>query len=133
MPATISKCQFCGGHSTLLCDWRIWDSPRGSYRVPMNFINAKTRSCDANVCRSCAKKITDVHVRTSGGCRWDTLDLCPDCQKVADKPIPIDGEMRGAMDTGERPDNPEVQESVVGSPKMRICGMNATPCLARPD
>lgn len=47
------KCQFCGGPSTLLCDGRVWDTPRGPYRVPANFINGKTRSCDAPVCRSC--------------------------------------------------------------------------------
>lgn len=61
-----------------------------SFRVPLGFPNGKTRSCDAKVCRSCAKKIGDVHLHMRGGCRWDTRDLCPECQKVEDKPIPIE-------------------------------------------
>ena len=83
------KCQFCGGPSTLLCDGRIWDSPRGPYRVPASFFNGKTRSCDAPVCRTCAKKIGDVHLHMKGGCRWDTRDLCPNCQAVKDEPVKI--------------------------------------------
>lgn len=86
------NCQFCGNPSTLLCHGRIWDSPRGSYRVPASFYNAKTRFCDANVCRTCAKKIGDVHLHMRGGCRWDTRDLCPECQKVTDAPIPVSTE-----------------------------------------
>lgn len=87
---TQAKCKFCGESSSLLCDGRIWDAPHASFRVPMGFINAKTRSCDAPVCRLCAKKIGDIHLRTTKGCRWDTRDLCPDCLKVEDHPIRIE-------------------------------------------
>lgn len=86
----MSICQFCGQPSTLLCDGRIYEMASGSFRVPAGFPNGKTRSCDALMCRQCAKKVTDVHMRTSKGCRWDTIDLCPECTKVTDKPIRIE-------------------------------------------
>jgi hypothetical protein len=86
---TVLTCAFCGGPSTLLCDGRIATVAGKEYRVPAAWMNTKTRSCDAQVCRSCAKKIGDVHLNIRGGCRWDTRDLCPACQGVADSPVEI--------------------------------------------
>lgn len=66
----MSTCTFCGQPSTLLCD-----GPR---------TDGKPGTCDKPVCRACAKKVSTVHVnrsRRAGGCYWDTIDLCPDCQK----------------------------------------------------
>lgn len=81
-------CEFCGQPSTLLCDGRIYEGPNGySARVPLNWFNGKTRSCDKSVCRKCAKKIADVHLHMRGGCRWDTRDLCPLCQAAQEKPV----------------------------------------------
>lgn len=89
----MTVCQFCGAQSTLLCDGRIYEGPTGSFRVPASFINGKTRSCDARICRACAKKIGDVHLKMRGGCRWDTRDLCPNCQKVTDTPVRIEAKL----------------------------------------
>jgi hypothetical protein len=76
-------CEFCGAPSTLLCDGRIYTMPDGTERrVEMGFINRKTKSCDKRMCRACAHKITDVHLHTRAGCRWDTRDVCPLCDKV---------------------------------------------------
>lgn len=90
-------CSGCGQASTLLCDGRIYTLPDGrDVRVPMNFINGKTRSCDAMICRACAKKISDVHIRSEKGCRWDTRDLCLKCSAAQDAPFSIPKE--GAPD-----------------------------------
>lgn len=86
-----SICSACGGPSTLLCDGRIYRLPDGrDIRVPLNFINGKTRSCDVPVCRACAKKISDIHIHASNGCRWDTRDLCPQCSAVQDVPFTVE-------------------------------------------
>ena len=86
------QCQFCGNPGTLLCDGKIYDNGGLRARVPygnMNFLPAHISTCDAKMCRACAKKVSDVHFRMKGGCRWDTVDLCPDCQKAQEKPVLI--------------------------------------------
>lgn len=73
----------CGAPAPLLCDGRIYKHPRGhDVRVPRNFINGETRSCDAPICRQCTKKVAAVHIRMKGGCRFDTVDLCKACQEA---------------------------------------------------
>lgn len=88
----MSECKFCGASASLLCDGKIWEvhsDPPKRYRVPMGWYNVKAVTCDAPVCRSCAKKVSDIHLKTTKGCRWDSIDLCPDCQKVTDKPVEV--------------------------------------------
>jgi len=81
-------CQTCGKTSALLCDGRIYKFPSGKeIRVPMNFINGPTRSCDAMTCRACAKKVSDVHIKMKGGCQWNTIDLCAKCAAVEGKEL----------------------------------------------
>ena len=91
----MNVCQFCGQPSRLLCDGRIWALANGKrFRVPLAWPcepNTKTASCDAHVCRACAKKVSDIHIRTNKGCRWNTRDLCPACQKVEKVPVEIEG------------------------------------------
>ena len=83
-------CQFCGQASTLFCDGRIRTLPNGKrFRVPRGFRNGSTTTCDAPICRSCAKKVARVHLKLATGCWWDTIDLCPDCQQVKDKPMEV--------------------------------------------
>src|SRR6185369_11019274 len=84
-----NRCDFCGNPSTLLCDGRIYEGNGVTLRVPLGWPNGKTRSCDAHVCRACAKKVGDVHINGRGGCRWDTRDLCPDCQQAQETPVKI--------------------------------------------
>ena len=87
----VNYCQFCGALSTLLCDGAIWESYHGKrFRVPFNSrvpAGKRIGTCDAKVCRSCAKKVMDLHMKTTKGCRWDTRDLCPLCQAAQDKPV----------------------------------------------
>lgn len=81
-------CVGCGKASALLCDGRIYRLPSGEeLRVPASFFNGKTRSCDAMICRACAKKVSDVHMRLAKGCRWDSIDLCPACTAVEGLPV----------------------------------------------
>lgn len=86
----MSTCKFCGQPSTLLCDGRIWTRGDGKvFRSLRRVPGATDRSCDAPVCRQCAEKIGDICMRIAGGCRWDTRDLCPDCQQAKDGPVEI--------------------------------------------
>ena len=87
----MNLCRFCGKPSTLLCDGRIYDLPSGkALRVPMNFFNGKTRTCDLPICRSCAgEPVTRLHLRTNKGCRWDTRDLCTLCRAAQERPVEV--------------------------------------------
>lgn len=92
---TRRACRFCGQPSTLLCDGRIYDNGAIRARVPMGggFNAQHVTSCDAPMCRRCAQNVSRVHVyrsRKAGGCYWDTIDLCPDCQKAQEKPIQME-------------------------------------------
>lgn len=71
-------CESCGKPSTLLCDGRVIDGQR----VPMSDARKATGTCDAPICRACAKQLSTYHMRTSKGCRWDSIDLCPKCAAV---------------------------------------------------
>ena len=88
-------CQFCKNPHTLLCDGKIYDNGTLRARVPygnLNFLPQYIKTCDAPMCRACAKKVSDVHLKMKGGCRWDTIDLCPDCLKAQDRPVRIERE-----------------------------------------
>jgi len=68
-------CAFCGQPSNLLCDGRLPDG----------------KTCDRQVCRQCAKKVSTYHLSYADKkgrrqCRWDTVDLCPDCVKEGRTP-----------------------------------------------
>lgn len=85
------SCEFCGNTCTLLCDGRISRIGINEFRVPTSSIRATgfgSRSCDARMCRKCAKKIGDIHLHIRSGCRWDTRDLCPRCAVVTE-PVEI--------------------------------------------
>ena len=72
----MSKCVACGEPSTLLCDGRMFMGER----VPMKAsIDIETTSCDAPLCLACTMRVASYHLRTSKGCRWDSIDLCPKC------------------------------------------------------
>lgn len=116
----MNQCQFCGQPSTLLCDGRIYEIASGSFRVPPNFVNGKTRSCDAHICRACAKKIGDVHLNMGRkGCRWDTRDLCPECQKVQDKPIRISSNLPSANDATPQPQSANAEKAQATNDRSR--------------
>ena len=87
------ECQFCGAPHMLLCDGRIYDNGSFRARVPLgspNFLAAYTSTCDARMCRACAKRVSTIHLRTTRGCRWDSIDLCPDCRRAQDEPVKIE-------------------------------------------
>lgn len=95
MSEPLATCEFCGAPSTLLCDGRIHRVGETEYRVPYGqHYGHNTRSCDATVCRACARKVSDVHINaTRNGrraCRWDTVDLCPRCQSAQEQPVPVE-------------------------------------------
>jgi hypothetical protein len=80
------KCATCGKPSRLLCDGRTFTLSSGvvarfgtryGSRIPEG-----TKSCDAPMCLECRTKVSDIHLRTNKGGRWDTIDLCPLCAAV---------------------------------------------------
>ena len=85
-----ATCVGCGKPSTLLCDGRIYTLPDGEkVRVRAAFPNGNTKSCDAPICRACATKISDYRMRTSRGCRWNTIDYCPECHAARERTVPL--------------------------------------------
>lgn len=92
----MKPCSSCGAPSTLLCDGRIYRVGEVEFRVPLggNYgLSDKTRSCDAPLCIACTKRVANVHIKASkaaGGCRWNSVDLCRECAKAQNKPVPYE-------------------------------------------
>lgn len=78
------KCT-CGQPGTLLCDGRVMTLQDGTvHRFPRFGSNVPqaAKSCDAPICKTCRTKVSDIHLRTNKGGRWDTIDLCPLCAAI---------------------------------------------------
>ena len=76
-------CTTCGKPSRLLCDGKIWTQRDGTVHrfgrtLGSNVPRAAT-TCDAPICLEHRTKVSDIHLRTDKGGRWDTIDLCPLC------------------------------------------------------
>lgn len=86
----MSKCIFCGGKATLLCDHSLgWERMRSQlasdapnllegpcYEVPARYRIYHT--CDAALCRACAIQKGSVTICLRGGRGYsDTYDYCP--------------------------------------------------------
>ena len=72
----------CGQPAALLCDGRVMPLQDGSLHRVGKFgsnVPRGTKSCDAPICKGCRIKVSDIHLRTNKGGRWDTIDLCPLC------------------------------------------------------
>ena len=73
----------CGQPGTLLCDGKVMQMQDGTThrfgRVLGSGVPRAAVTCDAPICKTCRTKFSDIHLHTSKGCRWDTLDLCPLC------------------------------------------------------
>ena len=87
---TATKCIFCGGKATLLCDTNLgWERMRGklekeapnlmscaSWGVPLRY--RLTHKCDAALCEACAVPQGVMHVRLRyAGSFSDSIDYCP--------------------------------------------------------
>lgn len=86
----MKRCLFCGGKASLLCDsWLGWERMRTemaaeapslravrSEAVPLRYRTVHT--CDAPLCRACAKHSGGMHIRFRNGPDvHDTIDYCP--------------------------------------------------------
>ena len=75
-------CATCGKSSSLLCDGKVVELPSGLHRLGRKLgsnVPRMAKTCDAPICKDCRVKISDIHLRTNKGGRWDTIDLCPLC------------------------------------------------------
>ena len=80
----------CGQPAALLCDGRVITLQDGSLHRFGKFnsnVPRKTTSCDAPICKDCRIKVSDIHLRTKRGGRWDTIDLCPLCAAASKESI----------------------------------------------
>ena len=78
-----APCATCGKPSSLLCDGKIFKLQDGTVhrfgkKLGVNVPRASV-TCDAPICKACRVKVSDIHLHTNKGCRWDTIDLCPLC------------------------------------------------------
>ena len=86
----MTKCIFCGGKASLLCDsWIGWERMRGAmakdgytgvaegpgFNVPLRYRVIHT--CDAPLCRACAVPDGIFHARMKHGAFSDSIDYCP--------------------------------------------------------
>lgn len=86
----MSKCLFCGGKASLLCDSYIgWERKRGEmqadgydgvafgpgYLVPIKYRTRHT--CDAALCIACSKTAGVMHVRMKHNSFSESIDYCP--------------------------------------------------------
>lgn len=78
----MEKCEFCDAPGTLLCDGQVYGKQDSLFHIGLPPEIRDTKSCDARMCRKCATKVSSVHLKTSKGCRWDTIDLCPVCNEA---------------------------------------------------
>ena len=85
----MSKCIFCGGKATLLCDSNLgWERKRGAMAkeaptvkllhascVPLRY--RMVHKCDAPLCEACAIPDGVMHIRTKMASFSDSIDYCP--------------------------------------------------------
>ena len=83
---TDKPCATCGKPSRLLCDGKVFKLQDGTLhrfgRTLGSNVPRAAVTCDAPMCLEHRTKVSDIHLHTNKGCRWDTIDLCQLCAAV---------------------------------------------------